>query len=154
MLILAKAMLSLMIGLLTSVTLGLILIPLLKKIKVRQKVSIYLENRHKEKDGTPTMGGLIFILPTIIAILIFLLLGKIQFSENLFIVLFVFISYAALGFLDDYLIIKRHNNEGLTEFQKLFGQLIIALVFFYIFMRSGNDPIIHIYTLNIKINLG
>lgn len=76
-----------------------------------------------------------------------------QFSENLFIILFVFVSYSILGFLDDFLIIKRKNNNGLTEIQKLFGQLVIALIFFYIFMRSGNEPILNIYTLGISIDM-
>ena len=57
------------------------------------------------------------------------------FSNNLFIILFVFIGYAFLGFLDDYLIIRRNNNQGLTQFQKLLGQTIIALVFFIIYMK-------------------
>lgn len=154
MLILAKAMLAMMIGFISSVIFGLILIPILKKIKVRQKVSVFLEKSHKKKDGTPTMGGLIFILPTIFTILVLLVMGKIEFTENLFIVLFVFVSYALLGFLDDYLIIKRNSNEGLSEIQKLFGQLIIALVFFYIFMKTGNDPSFNVHTLGIDINLG
>ena len=42
-------------------------------------------------------------------------MGRINFSENLFIVLFVFVAYGLLGFVDDYLSIKRNNNEGLTE---------------------------------------
>ena len=154
MLILAKAVLAMMIGFITSVIFGLILIPFLKKIKVRQKVSLYLEKTHGSKDGTPTMGGLIFIIPTIITTIILLFMNKIEFSENLFIILFVFIAYALLGFLDDYLIIRRHNNEGLTEIQKLFGQLVIALVFFYIFMRSGGRPVLDIHTLGLEINMG
>lgn len=154
MLILAKAVLAMMIGFVTSVIFGLILIPFLKKIKVRQKVSSYLEKTHKSKEGTPTMGGLIFIIPTILTVIILLFMNKIEFSENLFIILFVFIAYAGLGFLDDYLIIKRRNNEGLTEIQKLCGQLAIALVFFYIFMRSGGKPILDIHTLGLEINMG
>ena len=79
---------------------------------------------------------------------------KISFSYNLFIVLFVFLSYGLLGFIDDFLIIKRKNNVGLTEFQKLAGQIIIALIFFYIYMKSGAEPTIELYTLNITIPLG
>jgi phospho-N-acetylmuramoyl-pentapeptide-transferase len=153
-LILAKAVLAMMIGFIISVIFGLILIPILKRFNISQRVSVFLENKHKKKDGTPTMGGLIFIVPTLLTIVILLLMGKIEFSENLFIVLFVFVSYAILGFIDDYLIIKRKNNEGLTEIQKLFGQLLIALVFFFIFMKSGNEPVLDIHTLNIKIDLG
>lgn len=154
MLILAKAMLAMMIGFISSVLFGLVLIPLLKKVKIKQKVSIYLENRHKSKDGTPTMGGLIFIIPTIFTVIVLLLAGKINFSENLFIIMFVFLAYAVVGFLDDYLSIRRGNNEGLTEIQKLFGQLFIALVFFYIFIKTGNEPALNIHTLGINIDLG
>ena len=154
MLILAKAILSMMIGFILSVLLGVVMIPLLKKINVKQKVSSYLEKKHKSKDGTPTMGGIIFIIPTIITTIILLLMGKLEMTHNLAIVLFVFISYAILGFIDDYLIIRRGNNVGLTEMQKLVGQTFIALVFFFIFMKSGADPSLDMYTFGIKINMG
>ncbi len=153
MLILTKAVLALMIGFIISVIFGLVAIPFLKKINVKQRVSSYLENKHKSKDGTPTMGGIIFIIPTIITTIILLLMGKISFSDNLLIVMFVFIAYAVLGFIDDFLIIKRKNNIGLTEFQKLSGQLFIALVFFYIFMKSGAEPVLDIHTLGFKIDM-
>ncbi len=154
MLILAKAVLALMIGFIISVVFGFVLIPFLRRLKVKQQVSVFLEKTHKNKEGTPTMGGLIFIIPTIVTIIILLLMVKIEFSENLFIVMFVFIGYAILGFIDDFLIIRRHNNEGLTEIQKLFGQLFIALVFFYIFMKSGNEPVLDVHTLGIRIDMG
>ena len=153
MLILAKSILALMIGFILSVIFGYIMIPILRKMNVRQKVSVFLEKKHKNKDGIPTMGGLIFIVPTILTIFILLILHKIEFSENLFIVLFVFISYALLGFVDDYLIIRRHNNEGLTELQKLFGQLLIAMIFFFIFIKSGREPVLDIHTLGIRIDM-
>lgn len=155
MLILAKAMLAMMIGFLLSIIFGLVFIPFLKKIKVGQKVSVFLDS-HSKKDGTPTMGGFIFIIPTLITTIIMILLNKIEYSDNLLIVLFVFVAYALLGFIDDYLIIRRKKNEGLTEMQKLFGQLAIALIFFYIFINGtgSHEPIINIHTLGIKIDLG
>ncbi len=153
MLILAKAMLAMMIGFILSIICGLILIPLFKKMHVGQSVSVFLKEKHKGKNGTPTMGGFIFIIPTLVTILLLLLTDKIQFSTNLFIIIFVFIAYAFLGFIDDYLIIRRKNNIGLTEIQKLFGQLVIALVFFYLFMKTGREPELHIYTLGIRINM-
>ena len=151
---LTRGVLALMIGFIISIITGVIIVPLLRKIKAKQTLSSYLFKRHKEKEGTPTMGGLIFIIPTILSIVILLIWNKIDFSANLFIVLFVFLSYALLGFIDDYLIIKRKNNEGLTEFQKLAGQILIALIFFFIYMKSGAEPIVEIYTLGIEIHLG
>ena len=73
MLILAKSALALMVSFIISVIFGFILIPVLKRTNVKQKVSIFLKDKHKGKDGTPTMGGLIFIIPTIITIMILLL---------------------------------------------------------------------------------
>ncbi len=154
MLILAKSVLALMIGFIFSVFLGLILIPLLKKMNVKQRISVYLATSHRKKAGTPTMGGIIFILSTFISVIILFLMGKLDFSYNLLIVLFVFISYAAIGLVDDMLSIKKNDNVGLNEIQKIFMQLVVAIVFFFIFMKGGGDPTIEIYTLGIKINLG
>lgn len=153
MLILTKAILAFMIGFILTIVFGLIMIPLLKKMNVKQTVSVFI-SKHKDKDGTPTMGGLIFIIPTIISVIILILMGKLEMTYNLGIVLFVFIAYALLGFLDDYKSIKRHDNIGLSEMQKLIGQLIIAIIFFVIFMKGGREPVLDIYTLGIHIPMG
>ncbi len=152
MLILAKAMLAMMIGFILSIVSGLILIPFLKKIKVGQHVSLFVD-KHLKKEGIPTMGGFIFILPTIITIIILLLTNRLIWSDNLFIILFVFLAYGFLGFIDDFLKIKRKNNEGLSEMAKLFGQLVIALVFFYIYVKSGHPTELYIHTLGIRIEM-
>ena len=154
MLILTKSVLAMMIGFLLAVSIGIMLIPFLKKLKANQELSIYLQERHKAKANTPTMGGLIFIIPTLITLIILYLLNKITLSYSLFIVVFTFIGYAIIGFIDDYLIIKRHNNRGLTEKSKLLLQLLIAIAFFYLFMKGGNEPLFWIHTLGIKINIG
>ena len=154
MLILAKSVLSLMIGFLSALFIGMILVPILRRMHITQRVSIYLENAHKKKEGTPTMGGIIFILGAFVSIIALLIMNKIELTYNLFIVLFVFVSYALIGFLDDFISIKRRNNIGLTAIQKLFLQLIVALVFFFVYMKSGNEPALEIFTLNIKIDMG
>jgi phospho-N-acetylmuramoyl-pentapeptide-transferase len=154
MLILAKAVLALMIGFILSAFIGFILIPILKKMKAGQRVSIYLADAHKKKAGIPTMGGLIFILSTLITMLVLSIMGKIDFSYNLIIVIFVFVSYAIIGFIDDYISIKHNNNVGLTEIQKLLLQVVVALVFFFLYMKGGGDATLEIYTLNIKIDMG
>ncbi len=154
MLILTKSVLVMMTCFLLAVVVGLLLIPFLKKFKVNQELNVYLKDRHKSKAHTPTMGGIIFIVPTLITLTILYLLDKIDLSYSLFIVVFTFIGYAIIGFIDDYLIIKRHNNKGLTEKSKLLLQLLIAITFFYFFMKGGNEPLFWIHTLKIKINIG
>lgn len=154
MLILAKAAMAIMLGFIVSVILGLIIIPVLKKFNWRQKVSLLIGERHISKDGTPTIGGLIFILSTLIVTLILYFRGSIEFSSNLLILIVVFIAYAALGFIDDYLKIKYKNNKGLLISVKLIAQGFIALVFFYIFMSNGGQPVLEISLFNLAIPMG
>lgn len=154
MLLLTKAIVAIMMGFLMSAGLGLILVPCLKKLRVGQKISIFVGETHRKKEGTPTMGGLIFILPTIIATIALVLMGKVPYTSNLGIVLLVFLGYACIGFLDDFLSIRKGNNEGLTTYQKLFMQVLIAIGFFYIYMRSGGQTSWVVGTLHIDIEMG
>lgn len=154
MLILTKSVLAMMIGFILSVVFASVLIPILKRKKADQRLSIYLEEAHKKKNGTPTMGGLIFIFSTIISLIILFLANKIEITYNFIIVIFIFLSYALIGFTDDYLIIKRKNNKGLTETQKIVSQIIIAIIFFYLFMKADNEPLLWIHAINLKLNIG
>jgi phospho-N-acetylmuramoyl-pentapeptide-transferase len=149
-----KSVLAMMIGFLMAIVTAVILIPILKKLKAGQTINKYLEKTHSSKSGTPTMGGLIFIIPTIITIFILFFMNKISFSYNLLIVIFTFIGYSLIGFIDDYLIIKRHNNKGLTEGMKMLMQVIIAIIFFYLFVRGGHELLLWIHTLGIKLEMG
>lgn len=153
MLLLTKAIFAIMVGFLSSTVLGLILIPLLKKMRAGQKISIFVGEAHRKKEGTPTMGGLIFIVPTVIATIGLLITEKISYTSNLGIVLLVFVGYAIIGFLDDFLSIKKGNNEGLTTYQKLFLQVLIAVGFFYIYMKSGGQTAWVVGTLHIDIEM-
>lgn len=154
MLLLTKAIFAIMIGFLCSSILGLILVPLLKKMRVGQKISVFVGENHRKKEGTPTMGGLIFIIPTVVISLGLILTKKISYTSNLGIVLLVFIGYAVIGFLDDFLSIKKKNNEGLTTYQKLFLQVLIAVGFFYIYMKNGGQTSWIVGTLHIDIEMG
>lgn len=145
---------AIMIGFIIALLVALLIIPFLSKIKASQVESMYLKESHRNKEGTPTLGGLIFIIATILIVLIFLYLGKIHMSHTLAIILFTFISYALIGFIDDFLIIKRHNNNGLSRTQKLILQVIIAIIFFYLFLKGDNEPLLWIHSLNFKWDIG
>ena len=153
-LLLTKSVFAVMIGFLSAIAFGLVLIPILKRNRIGQRISVFVGESHKKKEGTPTMGGLIFVIPTILATLALLLTDKIQLTENLTIILFVFISYAVIGFLDDFLSIKKKNNEGLTTYQKLFLHLVVALVFFFVYMKKGGTTALIVGTLGINIEMG
>ena len=153
MLILAKAAMSMMLGFILSIVAGLILIPILKKFKLKQTVSETIGERHQAKNGTPTLGGLIFIFPTIATLLVLKIKGSIDISYNLLIVMVVFLAYGLLGFLDDYVKVKFHNNKGLTILFKLFIQTLIALAFFFIYITNGGSPTLEITSLGIDLDL-
>ena len=153
-LLLTKSVFAIMIGFLFAIVLGLIIIPIFKRRRIGQNISSFVGEAHQKKAGTPTMGGLIFVIPTVLITAALVLTDKIEFTSNLMIILFVFIGYAFIGFLDDFLSIKRRNNEGLTTYQKLFLQLIIALVFFYLYMKNGGSTALYSSTLGINIEMG
>ncbi len=153
-LLLTKSVFAVMIGFLSAIIFGLVLIPILRKHKIGQRISVFVGESHRKKEGTPTMGGLIFVLPTILATLLLLATDKIELTPNLIIILLVFAGYSFIGFLDDFLSIKKKNNEGLTTYQKLFLQLIIALVFFYLYMEKGGQTALIVSTLGIHIEMG
>lgn len=153
MYLLTKSILAGMLGFISSVVLGFILIPILKKLHAGQRISSYVSNRHQLKEGTPTFGGLIFIIPTLLIVTFLILTGKMELSEDLKIVLFVFVSYAFIGFLDDYLSHKKGENEGLTTVQKFLMQLFVALIVFYLYIKNGGQTKLVVSTLGINIEM-
>ena len=154
MLILAKAAMAMMLGFVLSIASGLVFIPLLKKLHFGQTVSREINVRHLKKEGTPTMGGIIFIFPVILSLILLYINGSIGISYNILILVFVFLAYAILGGVDDYLKIKFKNNAGISLVTKFLVQTIIALIFFYLFMRSGGSSTLNFTALNISVPLG
>lgn len=154
MLILAKTALAMMLGFIFSIITGIIAIPLLKKVNFRQHVSQLIGDRHLKKEGTPTMGGIIFIIPVLVTLFLLYLRGSIELNHNLIILLFVFLAYSFLGFIDDWLKVKYHNNQGLRISTKFLIQMVIALIFFYIFMKNGGEPVLKISSLNLVLPMG
>lgn len=94
-----------------------------KKLKASQSILHYVD-KHASKEGTPTMGGLIFLLTLIFSSCFFL--DSDQFLTWFAIV--VTLGYALLGFLDDFIKVHHHHNEGLRPYQKIIGQVGIALI--------------------------
>lgn len=103
--------------------LGLIIIPILTKEKVDQTEREYIES-HKKKNGTPTMGGLIFLIPMVI-------LGIIATKKEPLVipVLILVIGFGLIGFLDDFLKVVLKRTDGLKAWQKFSLQIIVATIF-------------------------
>ena len=118
---------------------------LCKKLKIGQTTLHYVE-KHSSKSGTPTMGGIIFILAAIIASFGFFVSGI-----DGWLCLVVMLGYGFLGFFDDFIKVRFHKNEGLKPYQKIVGQLGIAIIMsIYVYMNIGTS----IDFFGLTINLG
>ena len=116
---------------------GKVLIPALIRIKAGQSIKENGPVWHMSKQGTPTMGGLMFIAG--VAVLsIFLCLVELKNGDwgHIFVLLFALI-YGAIGFLDDYEKLKKKENMGLSASQKFILQLVVAIVFVLLLRLKG-----------------
>lgn len=111
------------LGLILSLILGKILIPVLKKLHAGQSIREEGPKSHMVKSGTPTIGGLIFLFSAIITTL---LTGN--FKVSVFMILFSTLAFGAVGFVDDYIKVVMKRNLGLRAYQKLFLQILTAVI--------------------------
>lgn len=114
--------LMLLICVTMTIVCGKIFIPMLHKFKFGQTVREEGPKSHVKKNGTPTIGGIIFIIPIIIGSLLYLKLDL----ENLYPMISLFL-FAMVGFADDFLKVKRGKNLGLTAMQKIVLLFIVSL---------------------------
>ena len=116
---------------------GQILIPLLRKLKAGQSIRADGPSWHMAKQGTPTMGGLMFILAIGAAVATAgwedIRAGN---WNHVYVFLFALV-FGAIGFLDDFQKLRHHDNEGLTAPQKFLLQLAAAIVFTVLMRRQG-----------------
>ena len=125
---------------LLSALLGKLLIPLLKKVKVRQTVREDGPSTHLCKSGTPTMGGIIILLSILLSTLPFL--GR--FPEGIP-VLCVMFGFGLIGFLDDFIKVVLQRSKGLSAFQKFLLQFLLTAGFwYYLYEVRGMDFLMRI----------
>ena len=131
---------------------GQILIPILRRLKAGQSIREDGPTWHMSKQGTPTMGGLMFILAIAVAIVA---AGAEQIRmgnwNHVHVFLFALV-FGVIGFIDDFQKLRHHANEGLTAPQKFFLQLAAAVVFVILMRRDGYlTPDLYIPFLNVEI---
>ena len=93
--------------------------------------------QHQAKVGTPTMGGLVFLIATVVVSFLVALFTK-QLTNNVGMILFILVLYGLVGFLDDFLKVFRKINEGLNPKQKFTLQVLGGIIF-YLFYERGGD---------------
>ena len=93
--------------------------------------------QHQAKAGTPTMGGIVFLITGVLVSFVLALLSN-QLTNNVGMILFILVLYGLVGFLDDFLKVFRKINEGLNPKQKLLLQLVGGVVFYFFYERGGD----------------
>ena len=151
--LLTKVVLAIMLGFITSTLVGLVIVPLLKRMKVGQKISSYMDFAHRSKEGTPTMGGFIFIISTLLVMAILLITGKVSSNSDLMIgpdnheINFMTLSDITISPNNKNIIAFSHNDydvEPLTVFNTLVYQGLLRidsvsdLVFIFVISWSSD----------------
>ena len=137
-----------LISILLTVFLGFLILPFLKRLKIGQPILKYVEE-HAKKSGTPTMGGLFFMIASTVLVFIFSS-GKNRLGV---LALSISLAFMLVGFIDDFIKIKFRKNEGLTARQKLTFQIVISLIASYFAYESGLDFLYLPFTAK-KVTLG
>lgn len=124
-------------GFVLSLLLGKLLIPALRALKAGQSIREVGPKWHSGKSGTPTMGGLCFIIASLLCIATGWSAMKQSGDRSHLLVLGLALAYGLIGFLDDFMKVKYKRNLGLTSLQKLLLQILVAGAFLYLLYTEG-----------------
>jgi len=146
------ALYAVLIALLFGLLVAPVTIFYLKKLKMGQVIRLEGPKEHLSKSGTPTMGGFIFVIPAMISIFLapFVLKRFLDInvpSGKMMLLIFPFLMYGLIGFIDDYLIVVKKHNEGLTPKLKFLLQLFIGIAYFFMYLKSGQSTVIDFFGL-------
>lgn len=133
-----------------SVAVAPFIIPFLRKLKVGQTERVEGVQSHLKKAGTPTMGGMIFLLATTVTSLFY-----VKSSPEIIPLLFLTLGFGLIGFLDDFLKVVLRRSDGLLPKQKMALQIVVTAVFAFYLIRYADIslalqiPFVHGYYLDI-----
>ena len=129
-------------------------IPFLHKMKFGQVEREEGLESHKSKNGTPTMGGIVFVIAAILGA--FIVNFNNLLDPELILATIVLVGYSAIGFVDEALIIVKHSNKGLPPLAKLLAQIALAIICYFFAMNFIPDftSVITIPLLDINIDMG
>lgn len=148
----------LLISFAVAVVLALIIIPILKKVKVGQIEREDGPQSHLKKQGTPTMGGIIFMLSIVIcttfSYIYFKGKGNIETAQKLVPMLCLTIGFGIVGFVDDFKKLVLHNTKGLKPSYKMLGLLMISVLYVLFILRfTGHGTEIFIPIIKTEVTL-
>src|SRR4051812_21634945 len=144
---------TILMGFLITVLISPVFIPFLRRLKFGQSIREEGPKSHQKKSGTPTMGGLMILFSIIIST--FVMTGRIaEPTVKTYLLVLVTFGFGLLGFLDDFIKVVLKRNLGLTSKQKLLGQIIISVIFYFIYKQNEFPTVIDLPFGDYSINLG
>jgi phospho-N-acetylmuramoyl-pentapeptide-transferase len=147
----SKILVPLIMGFVFSIVLGPIIIPTLHRLKFGQNIRKEGPKSHQKKSGTPTMGGLIFFISVAVTILI---MGH-KLMDKEMIILYSFLAFGFIGFLDDILKIIHRDNLGLKAAQKMMLLILFSLALaWYGYKYVGTDILIPFANKDFRLDFG
>jgi len=133
-----------------SLILGPVLIPMLTRLKFGQTVRDDGPKSHYKKTGTPTMGGMIFLIPVVVLAAFYA-----GHDKRILPLIFVTLGFGIIGFIDDFIKVVKKRKDGLYWNQKMFGLLLVAVVFaVYVSRTQTSDIIIPFMGMDRTVSLG
>ncbi len=127
----------LLVAFIFALVLGMVLIPVLRRLKIGQSIRTVGPKRHLSKAGTPTMGGVIFLVSALVVTAVFMPRDPLGY-----LVLFMAVAFGSIGFADDYLKVVRKQPLGLKARYKLAGQIVFSIVFYLILKALSFDEVL------------
>jgi phospho-N-acetylmuramoyl-pentapeptide-transferase len=150
---LATTLMIVGIGFFLTVLLTPLFIPALKRMKFGQSIREEGPQSHMKKAGTPTMGGLVFIVSIVLTTLGVAFYLEMLTTQTIVLVI-VFVGFGLIGFLDDFIKVVLKRNLGLTSRQKLIGQIIIAVASFFLIKQGPFETTVGIPFTDWSMDLG
>lgn len=139
------------VALIITLVLGPFLIPVLRALKFGQTIRDDGPKRHLKKAGTPTMGGLIFLVGIIISALV---TAEQPTSLEMVTMLGITLGYGFIGFIDDFIKVVMHRSLGLRAYQKLIGQFALAFILMWVsvhWLGRGTDVAIPFTSIHLDL---
>ncbi len=137
-------LLPLIISALVSLLLGLLVIPYLRRLKASQIIQEDGPQSHLKKAGTPTMGGIFFVPVALLVSLAFS-----HLNSDVLAVCLVSLGYMAIGWYDDWVILRKRSNKGISPKTKLFLQILVATLFIVYLYLSKSSSLEQITSVNL-----
>jgi phospho-N-acetylmuramoyl-pentapeptide-transferase len=151
---LATTLTAMAVAFTISILSGFLIIPALRRMKFGQSIREEGPKAHQKKAGTPTMGGLIFLTSIILSTLILSYIYDDVMTTQTIVLLLILVGFGLIGFLDDFIIVVLKRNLGLTSLQKLIGQIVVAIIAFFLLRMGPFETTVNIPFTAIDIDLG